>query len=284
MPFKNKEDYNRYKRQYWKAQSDKNASKDELIEAFMKAFAQDMADEQCYREVIDERIAKGQTVDQAVGQLEQDITDPDEYQSEESKAVASVGVDSKVSPCAVVRDLSQVEHPPSDSTNLMGAPEVKKDCFGTRKAVSCHGDCNPECLHAYLEESFKDPRIKEAERKAKLFAVLEKHKDVMRKSELQALIQIGTAIQAAEEAKQKELDSLTKKYMAQDASLSESAARETAVYEQRRIQNVELMERLKAQAAWDLKTPEQQLDYKMKLIKDARKLRGESNSDHETRR
>ena len=100
-----------------------------------------------------------------------------------------------------------------------------------------------------MMERLKPQRVKDAERTAKIMAIIDDNRALQRKSELQDLIKIGAIFQTQKDAEQKQLDAITKKYT--DQGVSEATARKDAMWEMKRMQNVETARKRESQDKWD---------------------------------
>lgn len=149
-------------------------------------------------------------------------------------------------------------------------PDVKKDCWATEKSIKCQGSCNPECYHAYFEESHKPQAQKDAERTAKTIAYLAESKAQQKKDELQDLVEIGAAIQRGRDERQEKIDVLTKKYV--DQGVDQVTAEKDAEWDLKQIENAERVRNREIKMIWDSLPEYAQFDYKLKLLRDGRKL------------
>jgi hypothetical protein len=158
-----------------------------------------------------------------------------------------------------------------------GGDQVKPDCFGTKQFTfdcDCSSKLKLECHNAWTVESAKPQTQKDRERRDKIMEFLAESKELVRRQELRDLVKLADSLIVIEKEKQTELDALTKKYT--DRGIPEKTALESAVWEQKQIQNARMAERMKAQDKWDLMSKEEQTAYKAKLMEDNKKLlRGE---------
>lgn len=233
---------NEYMKEYLKRQRDKARAFDHVC---------DVLTDNLKEQFIEEQAKQGYTREQSEEYLRTYCTPPDTQQE-------------PIQPCGTATD---------------SVPPEKRDCFG--KKCEFHKDklmssCSfsADCYHAWLDESFKKPAQKERERNAKIYALIQENKAILRKSDLQDLIRIGAIMREVEEKREAQIDALTKKYT--DRGIPEKTARESAVWEMKQIENAAARERMKTQHEWDLKTKEEQTAYMKKLMEDNKKvLRGE---------
>jgi len=228
---------NEYMKEYLKTQRDKARAFDEAM-SLMGDFLKD-------------RLANNYSTEQALAQFWQTITPPEAFQE----------------------DTLQPEQTQPCTTATESALQEKPECFGKKfhkDSEQCTCQFKDECYTTWVHDLFKPQAQKDAERNAKIYALIQTNKDILRKSELQNLIEIGTIFQAAEEKRQKQLDALTKKYT--DRGVPEKTARESAVWEQKQIENAEARKRMKAQHDWDLMSPDEQTAYTRKVVADNKKL------------
>lgn len=235
-------------RKYQKTRHDKALAFDEAME-FLEGFLKGHLD-------------NGVTKEQGEQQFWATITPPETYNQEQTQPT-NAATDSTVSPCSqhLGRDCPEFGKKfHKDSDPCQQTCPVKDDCHG-----------------AWVHELFKSPRQKELERNVKIYALIEKNKEILRKSDLQDLIRVGAMMREVEEKREAQIDTLTKKYMDRDPTIPEKTARESAVWEQKQIDNARQRESMKRQHDWDLLSKDEQDAYKMQIMKDNKKmLRGEN--------
>jgi hypothetical protein len=234
---------NEYMQKYLKTQRDKARAFDDAM-SLMVDFLKD-------------GLEKGYSREQAEMQFWQSVTPPEAYNQDET--------------------LQPEETQPCKTSTESVSKKPECDCFGKKQFnydCDCSSERKTECHNAWNVESAKPQAQKDAERNAKIYALIQTNKDILRKSELQDLIEIGGIIQAQKDAEQKEIDALVQKYV--DRGIPEKAALESATWERKQIQNAAARQRMKAQHDWDLKSKEEQMEYTRKVIEDNKKvLRGE---------
>jgi len=160
-------------------------------------------------------------------------------------------------------------------------PETKPECFGKqlhKGSEPCTCTLKDDCYKTWIHNMFKPKAQKDAERRQKIIDVLNRSKALLEDIQRKKDAELWAKVQAQNDAAQKELDALVKKYT--DQGIPEATARESAKREIKQKQNVEIQRNREFQRKWDLMTDEEKTAAKMKILKDSRKLR-EGDASHE---